>query len=235
VALAQLKKKTLVLDLDPQAALTAGLGFQANGDTMTIYNLLMQPDDLPVNRAVYPVQTYLDLIPANGDLAAAEIELIPELRRELVLRRILQPLDSWYDFILIDCPPSLSLLTVNAFCASKGVIVPLQCEYLAMRVLRQLLDSIAETKERLNPNLELTGILATMYSTGTIHSREVLEEIQAAFGDKVFDVVIHKSIRFAEASVANRSITDFASSHKGAKAYQKLAKQLVEHGSSEAA
>jgi chromosome partitioning protein len=227
VALAQMKKKTLVIDLDPQAALTAGLGFRTNGDTSTVYQLLMHPDELPISRAIYPVQTYLDLVPANNDLAAAEIELIPELRRELVLRRILQPLDSWYDFILIDCPPSLNILTINAFCASQGVIVPLQCEYLAMRVLRQLLDSIAETKDRLNPNLELTGILATMYSTGTVHSREVLEEIRAAFGDKVFDVVIHKSIRFAEASVANRAISDYASSHKGAKAYQKLAKQLV--------
>jgi chromosome partitioning protein len=187
----------------------------------------MNPDDLAVNRAIYPAQTYLDLIPANSHLSAAEIELIPELRRELVLRNVLEPLDSWYDFILIDCPPSLSLLTVNALSASQGVIVPLQCEYMAMRVLRDLLDSIVRIKDRLNPELELTGILATMYSTGTIHAREVLEEIRAVFGDKVFDVVIHKSIRFAEASVANRAMTDYASNHKGAKAYQKLAKKLI--------
>jgi chromosome partitioning protein len=227
VALAQMKQKTLVVDLDPQHALTAGLGFNVNGVDHTIYELLMNVEELPVNRAIYPVQTYLDLIPANNHLAAAELELIPELRRELILRRVLEPLDTWYDFILIDCPPSLSLLTVNALCASDGVIVPLQCEYLAMRVLTQLLESIARTKERLNPELELTGILATMYSTGTIHSREVLEEIRAAFGEKVFDVVIHKSIRFAEATVASRAISDYASNHKGAKAYRKLAKQLV--------
>jgi chromosome partitioning protein len=227
VALANMKKKTLVLDLDPQGALSAGLGINANGVDHTVYDLLMNPTDLPVNRAIQPAQTYLDLIPANNHLAAAEIELIPELRRELILDNILKPLDDWYDFILIDCPPSLSLLTVNALCASDGVIIPLQCEYLAMRVLRDLLESIARIKERLNPDLELIGILATMYSTGTIHAREVLEEIRAAFGDKVFDVVIHKSIRFAEASVANRAITDYASNHKGAKAYQKLAKQLI--------
>jgi chromosome partitioning protein len=227
VALANMKKKTLVLDLDPQGALSAGLGINANGVDHTVYDLLMNPTDLPVNRAIQPAQTYLDLIPANNHLAAAEIELIPELRRELILDNILKPLDDWYDFILIDCPPSLSLLTVNALCASDGVIIPLQCEYLAMRVLRDLLESIARIKERLNPDLELIGILATMYSTGTIHAREVLEEIRAAFGDKVFDVVIHKSIRFAEASVANRAITDYASNHKGAKAYQKLAKQLL--------
>jgi chromosome partitioning protein len=193
----------------------------------------MNPDDLPVNRVIYPAQTYLDLIPANNHLSAAEIELIPELRRELVLRGVLEPLDGWYDFILIDCPPSLSLLTINALCASDGVIVPLQTEYLAMRVLRDLLESIVRIKERLNPDLELTGILATMYSTGTIHSREVLEEIRTAFGDKVFDVVIHKSIRFAEASVANRSIAEYASNHKGAKAYQKLAKKLIGQDSEE--
>lgn len=227
VALAQMKKKTLVLDLDPQGALSAGLGIDANNVEHTVYDLLLNPDQLPVNRVIYPAQTYLDLIPANNHLAAAEIELIPELRRELVLRSVLEPLDGWYDFILIDCPPSLSLLTVNALCASDGVIVPLQCEYLAMRVLRDLLESIVRIKERLNSELELTGILATMYSTGTVHAREVLEEIRAAFGDKVFDVVIHKSIRFAEASVANRSISEYASNHKGAKAYQKLAKKLV--------
>jgi chromosome partitioning protein len=233
VALAHMKKKTLVLDLDPQGALSAGLGINANGVDHTIYDLLMNPDDIPVNRAVYPAQTYLDLIPANNHLSAAEIELIPELRRELVLRGVLEPLDGWYDFILIDCPPSLSLLTINALCASDGVIVPLQTEYLAMRVLRDLLESIARIKERLNPDLELTGILATMYSTGTVHSREVLEEIRAAFGDKVFDVVIHKSIRFAEASVANRSLAEYASNHKGAKAYQKLAKKLIGQDSDE--
>lgn len=233
VALAHMKKKTLVLDLDPQGALSAGLGINSNGVEHTIYELLMNPDELPVNRAICPAQTYLDLIPANSHLAGAEIELIPELRRELVLRTVLEPLDGWYDFILIDCPPSLSLLTVNALCASNGVIVPLQCEYLAMRVLRDLLDSIVRIKNRLNPELELTGILATMYSTGTVHAREVLEEIRAAFGDKVFDVVIHKSIRFAEASVANRAITEYASNHKGAKAYQKLAKKLIGQDSEE--
>lgn len=227
VALAQMKKKTLLIDLDPQGALSAGLGINANEVEHTVYDLLMNPDELPVNRVIYPAQTYLDLIPADNHLAAAEIELIPELRRELVLRGVMEPVDGWYDFVLIDCPPSLGLLTINALCASDGVIVPLQAEYLAMRVLRDLLDNIVRIKERLNPELELIGILATMYSTGTVHSREVLEEIRAAFGDKVFDIVVHKSIRFAEATVANRAMTDFASNHKGAKAYRKLAKKLI--------
>ncbi|MDX1522922.1 MAG: ParA family protein [Anaerolineae bacterium] len=227
VAFAQMNKKTLLVDLDPQGALSAGLGVDANNFTETVYTTLIDPDT-PVNRVIHPVMAYLDVLPANRDLAAAEIELIPELRRELILRRVLAPLEGWYDYILIDCPPSLSLLTINAFSASQGVLIPLQCEFFAMRVIKLLLDSIGRTKARLNPDLELTGILATMYSTGTVHAREVLEELRSAFGDKVFDVVIYKSIRFAEASVANKAIVEYAAKHKGAQAYLKLADQLVD-------
>lgn len=227
VALAHMEKKVVLVDMDPQGTLTVGVGVNANGLENTIYDALMD-EEVPTNRIIRPVKAYLDLLPANNDLAAAEIELIPELRRELILRRVLEPIDSWYDYVLIDCPPSLSLLTVNALCASDGVIIPMQCEYFAMRVIRLLLDSIARTKARLNPDLELIGILATMYSTGTVHAREVLEELRSAFGDKVFDVVIYKSIRFAEASVANKSIVEYSGKHKGAKAYRKLAEALLE-------
>lgn len=227
VALAQMEKRVLVVDMDPQGTLSAGLGIMADRLEHTIYTALMNPE-VPINRIVRPIKAYLDLLPANNDLAAAEIELIPELRRELTLRRAFSPLDSWYDFILIDCPPNLNLLTVNALCASDGVIIPLQCEYFAMRMVRVLLDSISRTKARLNPNLELIGILATMYSTGTVHAREVLEELRSAFGDKIFDVVVYKSIRFAEASVANQAMVEYASNHKGAQAYRKLAKMLVD-------
>ena len=232
VALAHLEQKVLLVDIDPQGTLTAGVGVNAASLQHTIYNAMMDSHE-PANRIIRPVKTYLDLLPANNDLAAAEIELIPELRRELALRRVLEPLDDWYDYILIDCPPSLSLLTVNAFCASDGVIIPMQCEYFAMSVIQLLLDSINRTKARLNPNLELIGILATMYSTGTIHAREVLDELRSAFDDKVFDVVIYNSIRFAEASVANKAIIEYSSNHKGALAYKKLAKLLVEQETSQ--
>jgi chromosome partitioning protein len=228
VAFAQMKKKTLLIDLDPQGALSAGLGIKPTDLENTIYEVMMD-DDLPTNQAIYPVQAYLDVIPADNDLAAAEIELIPELRRELVLRNAIKELGGWYDYILIDCPPSLSLLTVNALSTSNGVIVPMQCEFFAIRVLEMLIDSINRTRDRLNPELELVGILATMYSTGTIHSREVLEELRALYGDKVFEIVIYKSIRFAEASVANKSIVEYSTKHKGAKAYLKLAQTLVEN------
>jgi len=232
VALAKMKKKTLLVDLDPQGALSAGLGIKPNQLEHTIYDVIMD-EALPTNQAIHPVQAYLDVVPADNDLAAAEIELIPEIRRELVLRHSLNTLEGWYDFILIDCPPSLSLLTVNALCASSGVIVPLQCEFFAIRVVQMLIDSINRTRDRLNPDLELIGILATMYSTGTIHSREVLEEIRSLYGDKVFDIVIYKSIRFAEASVANKAIVEYSNKHKGAKAYKKLATRLVENNVSQ--
>jgi chromosome partitioning protein len=226
-ALSEMKKKTLLVDLDPQGALSAGLGLKSNELDQTVYDVMMD-EELPVNQVIQPIKAYLDVIPADSDLAAAEIELIPELRRELVLRRALDPLRGWYDYVLIDCPPSLSLLTVNAFCTSDGVIVPMQCEFFAIRVLEILLDSINRTRDRLNPDLQLSGILATMYSTGTIHSREVLEELRSLYGDRVFDIVIYKSIRFAEASVANKSIVEYSSKHKGAKAYKELAQVLVE-------
>ncbi len=227
VALAQMQKKTLAVDLDPQGALSVGLGIDGYGLENTIYRALIEPD-FPLNRIIYPIRTYLDLIPSNIELASAEMELIAEIRREFILRRILEPLQPWYDFILIDCPPSLGLLTVNALCASREVLIPLQCEYFAMRGIRLLLEAIEKVKGRLNPDLELGGILATMYSTGTTHAREVLDEIRSVFGAKVFDVVIYKSIRFAEASVASQAIVDYASRHKGAEAYRKLAKMLAE-------
>lgn len=226
VALAQANKKTLVVDMDPQGALSAGLGIDSYSLERTIYDALMDPE-FHINDIIYPVQAYLDLIPANIELASIEMELIAEIRREFILRRILEPLSPWYDFILLDCPPSLGLLTINALCASRELLVPLQCEFLAMRGIRLLLDTIKKVNARLNPDLELTGILPTMYSTGTIHAREVLEEIRSVFGDKVFEVVIYKSIRFAEASVASQAIVEYATKHKGAIAYRELANELI--------
>jgi chromosome partitioning protein len=229
VALADMQQKTLAVDLDPQGALSVGLGVDGLGLEETIHTTLTDPA-FPVDRITYPIKTHLDLIPSNIELAYTEMELIGEIRREYLLQRILEPLEPGYDFILIDCPPSLGLLTVNALCASQEVLIPLQCEYFAMRGIRLVLDAIERVKVRLNPGLELLGILATMYSTGTIHAREVLGEIRAVFGEKVFDVVIYKSIRFPEASVASQAIVEYASRHKGADAYRKLAGIVVAAG-----
>ncbi len=225
-ALAEMQKKTLVVDMDPQGALSVGLGVDGYKLEETIYTAMMNPE-FSINRIIYPIKAYLDMIPSNIELASAEIELIAEIRREFLLQRIMEPLDSWYDFILIDCPPSLGLLTTNALCFSKEVLIPMQCEYFAMRGIRLLLDHIKKINTRLNPDLELIGILTTMYSTGTVHAREVLNEIRSVFGDKVFKVIIYKSIRFAEASVANQAIIDYDGKHKGSAAYKKLAQELV--------
>ena len=227
VALAEMERRTLVVDLDPQGALSVGLGIDGEGLEETLYSALMDKD-FPVRRVIFPVKPYLDLIPANIELASAEMELIAELRREYTLQRVLDSLSQDYDFILVDCPPSLGLLTINAMSAVQEVIIPMQCEYFAMRGIRMLLQAIEWIKARVNPELELSGILVTMYSTGTIHAREVLDEIRTVFGDKVFDTVIYKSIRFAEASVASQSIVDYASTHKGAEAYRELARAIVE-------
>jgi chromosome partitioning protein len=226
VALADMKKKTLLIDLDPQGALSVGMGLKVRQADTTAYDILMNEETAP-DQAIYSIEPFLDVIPADNDLAAAEIELIPEIRRELVLRRVIAPLKNFYSFILIDCPPSLNLLTVNAFCASDGVILPVQCEYFSIRVIETILDSINRTKERLNPDLALTGILPTMYATGTVHAREVLEQLHELYGDKVFKTVIYNSIRFAEASVAHKALIHYDSGHKGAKAYVELAQTLL--------
>jgi len=226
-ALAEMEKRTLLVDLDPQGALSVGLGIDGEGLEETLYYALMEKD-FPVKRVIFPIKPYLDLIPANIELASAEMELIAELRREYTLQRVLESIAQDYDLILIDCPPSLGLLTINAMSAAQEVIIPMQCEYFAMRGIRMLLQAIDWIKARVNPDLELGGIVVTMYSTGTIHAREVLDEIRTVFGDKVFDAVIYKSIRFAEASVASQSIVDYASTHKGAQAYRELAKMIVE-------
>jgi chromosome partitioning protein len=226
VALTEQQKRVLVVDLDPQGALSAGLGVDGYSLQETIYTALTDPD-FPVNRIIYPVKAYLDLIPANIDLASAEIELIAEIERESQLRRILEPLEEWYDFVLIDCPPSLGLLTLNALIASHEVLIPMQCEYFAMRGIRPLLSAIQHVKAGLNKDLALGGILPTMYSTGTIHAREVLDEVRSVFGDKVFDMTVYKSIRFAEASVAGESILEYEPDHKGAEAYRRLAQMVA--------
>ncbi len=227
VALAEMDKRTLAVDLDPQGALSVGLGIDGDGLEETLYTAMMDAD-VPTQHIVHPIKTHLDLIPANIELASAEMELIAEIRRERILSRILGSVQDEYDYILIDCPPSLGLLTINALCACQQVLIPMQCEYFAMRGIRLLLNAIEWVKSRANRELALGGILVTMYSTGTIHSREVLDEIRGVFGDKVFEQVIYKSIRFAEASVASQAIVEYAAKHKGAQAYRDLARTIVE-------
>ncbi len=221
----------LMIDLDPQGNATVGCGIDKNNMKQTVNDVLL--GEANIHEVIIASPVNFDVLPADSHLTVSEVRLLKSNKREKQLKHLLEPIRDVYDFILIDCPPNLNLLTVNSLCASDGVIIPLQCEYFAMRAVKLLLDSMNRTKARLNPDLELIGILATMYSTGTIHAREVLEELRSVFGERVFDVVIYKSIRFAEASVANQSIIEYSTRHKGARAYRKLAKILVEQGSNE--
>lgn len=227
-ALAALGRKTLLIDLDPQSALSVGFGINSYELEETVYNALVESDSTSLQSVIhYGIRPNLDMVPSNIDLAAAEMELIAAIGREYILKEILEPLRENYKYILIDCPPSLGLLTINALTASNYVLIPLQCEYLALRGMRMLIEVIEKVQKKLNPSLKVLGILGTMYNARTIHAKEVLEEIRSVFGDKVFDVVIHSSIKFAEAPVVHKPILEYARSHPGAVAYRTLAEVIV--------
>ena len=227
-ALAELGRKTLLIDLDPQSALSEGFGINSYALEQSIYDALVDSDNTSLESIIhYEIRPNLDVVPSNIDLAAAELELIAAIGREYILKEILGPVRKRYDYILIDCAPSLSLLTINALTASDSVLIPLQCEYLALRGMRTLIEVIEKAQKKLNPSLKILGILGTMYNARTIHAREVMEEIRSVFGDKVFDVVIRSSIKFAEAPVVHKPILEYARSHRGAVAYRTLAEVIV--------
>ncbi len=226
-ALAEHGKRVLLIDMDPQGALSVGLGLNPLALDQTLYNLLMEPKRDAAAVITSTKIDRLDLLPSNIDLAAAEVMLVGEVAREQALARVLRPLRKRYDFLLTDCPPSLGLLTVNALTAADGVLIPLECEYFALRGMALLMDTISKITERLNPNLEIVGILATMYDARTVHGREVLGRVGDAFGDQVFSTVIGRTIRFAEAPVAGQSILTYAADSSGAAAYRKLAKEVL--------
>lgn len=230
--LAELGQRILLVDFDPQGGCAIGLGFQPDELEVTIYNCLLDRDTTASDAILSTQIDNLDLLPSNIDLSAAELMLSGEVAREQSLLRVLSPLRPLYDFILIDCMPSLGLLTVNALTAADGVIIPLECEYYALRGMAQLMDSIGLVQDRLNPRLHVDGIIATMYDRRTLHSREVLTTVEDAFGKKLFDTVVSKTIRFAEAPVAGQPILTYAPTSTGASAYRKLAKEVMERVSS---
>lgn len=227
VALAESGRRVLLVDLDPQGALSVGLGVNPLQLDRTVYNLLMEQgvsvDDVMLKTGVVG----MDLLPSNIDLSAAEVQLVNEVAREQTLRRMLEPVLEDYDIVLIDCQPSLGLLTINALTAADGVIVPLECEYLALRGVALLLQTIEKIRERLNPQLEIEGLLATMYDARTLHGREVLARVVDAFGDRVFHTVINRTVRFPETTVAGEPITSYASASAGATAYRQLAREVL--------
>jgi chromosome partitioning protein len=226
-ALAELGRRVLLVDFDPQGALSAGLGVQPHQLDRTTYNLLMDRnigiDEVLLKTGVPGI----DLLPSNIDLSAAEIQLVTEVAREQSLARALAPVAPEYDYVLIDCQPSLGLLTVNALTAAHGVIIPLECEFFSLRGVALLIDTIEKVQQRLNPELKLDGILATMYDGRTLHGREVFARVLEAFGDTVFDTVITRTVRFPETTVAGEPITSWAPTSTGAKAYRNLAREVI--------
>ncbi len=229
-ALAEYGRRTLLVDFDPQGALSVGLGINPHELDKTVYSLLMDRRT-EVREVIRPSNVpNIDLLPANIDLSAAEVQLVGEVAREQVLSRVLRPVIDDYDVILIDCQPSLGLLTVNALTAAHGVVIPLECEFFALRGVALLVETIEKVKDRLNPGLEIDGILATMYDPRTLHSREVVARVVEAFGDQVFHTVIGRTVKFPDASVAAEPITTYAASHAGAYAYRLLARELIARG-----
>ncbi|MFI8932754.1 MULTISPECIES: ParA family protein [unclassified Streptomyces] len=226
-ALAEYGRRVLLVDFDPQGALSVGLGVNPMELDLTVYNLLMErgmsADEVLLKTAV----PNMDLLPSNIDLSAAEVQLVSEVARESTLQRALKPLMADYDYIVIDCQPSLGLLTVNALTAAHKVIVPLECEFFALRGVALLTETIEKVQERLNPDLELDGILATMYDSRTVHSREVLARVVEAFDDHVYHTVIGRTVRFPETTVAGEPITTYASNSVGAAAYRQLAREVL--------
>ena len=226
-SLAEYGRRVLLVDFDPQGSLSVGLGLNPHEMDLTVYNLLMQ-SDVALDEVVVPSGVPgMDLLPSNIDLAAAEVQLVHEVGREQTLQRVLAPALAAYDVILIDCQPSLGLLTVNALTASDGVIVPLECEYFALRGVALLKTTIDKVKERLNPRLQIDGVLGTMFDGRTLHGREVMERLVQAWGDTVFHTVIRRTVKFSDSTVAGEPITSYASSSTGAAAYRQLAKEVL--------
>ena len=226
-ALAEYGRKVLLVDFDPQGSLSVGLGLNPHEMDLTIYNLLMERDVTLTDVVVPSGVPGMDLLPSNIDLSAAEVQLVHEVAREQTLARVLAPALAEYDVILIDCQPSLGLLTVNALTASDGVLVPLECEYFALRGVALLKTTIDKVRERLNPKLEIDGVLGTMFDGRTLHGREVMERLVSAWGDQVFHTVIRRTVKFSDSTVAGEPITTYASASTGADAYRQLAKEVL--------
>jgi chromosome partitioning protein len=227
-ALAEVGRRVLLVDFDPQGALSVGLGIQPHELDATIYNLLMERNLSASEVVIKTSVDGLDLLPSNIDLSGAEVQLVHEVGREFVLGRVLAPLIPEYDVVLIDCQPSLGLLTVNALACADGVLVPLECEYFALRGVALLMETIEKVASRLSPKLAIDGVLATMYDSRTLHTREVLANVVQGFGDTVFHTVISRTVRFPDATVAGEPITQFDPSSNGATAYRELAKEVLE-------
>jgi chromosome partitioning protein len=217
----------LLVDFDPQGSMTVGLGISAHELDQSIYHVLMDRE-ISIKDLIMPTAVDgLDLVPSNIDLSAAEMRLVTEVGREQVLARVLKSIRMDYDVILIDCQPSLGLLTVNALTAADGVLVPLECEYFALRGVALLKDTIEKVRDRTNDELQIIGLLGTMYDSRTLHGKEVLATLVEGWGDLVFHTVIRRTVKFSDSTVAGEPITEYATTSPGAESYRQLAREVL--------
>ena len=223
VALAEQNLRVLLCDLDPQGNLTMSQGLNPDTIERSMFDVLVHR--LPIQEVVHHIE--VDIAVSSIDLAGAELALSSMIGRERALEKAIAPVRDTYDYVLIDTPPSLGLLTINALVASNGVIVPVQCEYLSLRGLVQLENTLSMIRENLNPEVGIEGILPTMYDSRTLHSREAVEILQENFGDLVFDTKIKKTVRYSEAPVKGTSVLKYDPSGSAAQAYRDLAKEVL--------
>ncbi|MBN2822121.1 MAG: ParA family protein [Coriobacteriia bacterium] len=219
--------RVLLVDLDPQGNATSGYGLDKNQRQECIYNALL--GDTPIEQLIEPVDVkHVFVVPSTIQLAGAEIELVSAFSREAKLKSVLAPILGDFDHVIIDCPPSLGLLTVNALTAADGVIIPVQCEYYALEGLSKLLESVKLVKTHLNSSLEVFGVLMTMYDARTRLSSQVVDEVKDFFGERVFSTIIPRSVRLSEAPSFGQPVTVYDSSGRGAEAYRSLAKEVMD-------
>ena len=231
-SLAKLGKKVLVIDMDPQGNTTSGLGVDKDQAEYTVYELLLGENTIDecVQKDIFE---NLSIIPSNINLAAAEIELIGVEEKEYLLKKAIEKVRDDYDFVIIDCPPSLNMLTINSMCAGDTVLVPIQCEYYALEGLSQLIHTIGLVQERLNPNLEIEGVVFTMYDARTNLSLQVVENVKSNLNQNIYKSIIPRNVRLAEAPSYGMPITEYDSKSTGAEAYRMLAEEVIHRGEEE--
>jgi chromosome partitioning protein len=226
--LAEAGKRVLLIDIDPQGNATSGLGIDRKSLKASVYDLLLE-DMSPTDAMVSTSVKGLSVVGATIDLAGAEIELVPRISRENRLKRVLDPIKDQFDFILMDCPPSLGLLTINALTASDSILIPIQCEYYALEGLTQLMDTFKLVREALNPRLEVEGVLLTMFDGRTNLSIQVVEDVKRFFRGKVYRTIVTRNVRLSEAPSHGLPITAYDPKSKGAEAYSELAREVIEN------
>ena len=228
-ALGEMGKQVLLVDLDPQGNSSSGLGIEKNKVERCVYDVLL--NDVPIEQVIIPdVCEGLDLVPATINLAGAEVELVSEMARENRLKDSVGSMRGKYDYIFVDCPPSLGLLTVNALVAADKLLIPIQCEFYALEGVTKLLDSMKRVKTRLNPSLDIFGVLLTMYDGRTTLSKQVVDEVKRFFGREVFDTLIPRTVKLSEAPSFGLPITQYDPTGKGSQSYNELAKEVIKRG-----